>query len=251
MEYYDAYEDVYEDDLEDDLDEDTDESYEDSDDSEGFGEDRASRQRKRQARRTARRERRQGRRDRRHGVSRGKPSAPPSKAAVQDAFANVKQDMAKAQTEVKKAEARQSNEQMNDIIATILFRPTLKTAQMEVTNENGEKIPNYHVTLKDKDGNPIIVDDKVVTEVGYKIEDNLIPLLAVKLISNMKGIDTSKGINQFLPLGIGLLLSTSAQQTLGLRSKDSTSTGLNLDNLLKNPAVLLLAAFLFMQNTKK
>lgn len=260
MEYYESY---FDEDLDEALTEDHDEFFENYDEAEDFGEDRASRRQRRQQRRDTRRSRRQDRRDRRQGKGRGgkSPGDAATTGAVQDAFDNVGQDVAKVQKEVKKAEVRQSNEQMNDAVASILLRPSLvkgtpvlvridsKTKAMVSVGGALAADEEYAIRLVDSTGKIIEEDGKPVTEVAYRLEDNLLPLLAVKLLGNMKGMDTAKGgFQQYLPLLAGVLLSPSAQKSLGIGGNSAgAGNSLSLSSLTNNPTLMLLLLLLLMR----
>lgn len=238
MNYYESY---FDEDLDEALTEDHDELFEDYDEAEEFGEDRAGRRRRRQQRRNARQQRRQDRRDRRHGSK--SPGAAASTGAVREAFDNVGQDMAKYKSELKKAETRQSNEQMIDLLKTVLLRSKLVTATPVIYKGDAE-VQEMKVFLKDSTGN-IIKDPQI----GYGLEDNLLPQLAASLLSQVKGISDAKdGFTPYVPLAIATAISPTAQESLGLRSQPGTSNKNSspLDGILKNPNLLLILALAFL-----
>ena len=240
MSYYESY---FDEDLDDALVEAYDDASEDYGEmDEDYGESRADRRRRRQERREARQQRRQARRAVRRGGSRPTGN-PPSTGAVQNAFENVGDDISSLEKKVKKTELKQSDEQMMDLLSLFLFRPSLYTAKLpdtiDLLDENGNK-------LVDASGNPI-------RTVGYKFEDNLLPLLVVKLLSNMGGRTPKSGIERFLPLIAALLISPNALKNIGIgtgtgQSSSSSPTATStLGDLTKNPLLILLILFLFMK----
>ena len=256
MEYYESY-------FDEDLDEELSEGYDEA--SEGYDEsgDLSENREKLRARRLKRSlGKKQGLRKRRRGggQSDGKPA---STGAVKAAFADAKVEVANVKNEVKKAEVKQANEQMNDIIASFLFRPKLETGKMAILTASEEdpttKKRTYTVdatklVFVDDNNNPILGADgnPIPAVVGTKLVDNLLALMAVKFIGNMKGVDTSKGFQQYLPLLAGVALSPSVQKDLGLGGLLGTGSGTSSDNgglsnLTKNPAVLLLLLLFFMK----
>jgi len=257
MEYYESY-------FDEDLDEELSEGYDEA--SEGYDEsgDLSENGEKRRARRLKRSlGKKQGLRKRRRGggQSDGKPA---STGAVKAAFADAKVEVANVKDEVKKAEVRKDYEQMNHIIGSILFRPKLETGKMAILTASAEdpitKKRTYTVdatkalVFVDDNNNPILGADgnPIPAVVGTKLVDNLLALMAVKFIGNMKGVDTSKGFQQYLPLLAGVALSPSVQKDLGLGGLLGTGSGTSSDNgglsnLTKNPAVLLLLLLFFMK----
>jgi len=260
MEYYESY---FDEDLDEELSEGYDEASEGYDESGDLSENRASQKRRQQERQDRRSRRREGRQERRRGggKSDGKPA---STGAVKAAFADAKVEVANVKDEVKKAEVRKDYEQMNHIIGSILFRPKLETGKMAILTASAEdpitKKRTYTVdatkalVFVDDNNNPILGADgnPIPAVVGTKLVDNLLALMAVKFIGNMKGVDTSKGFQQYLPLLAGVALSPSVQKDLGLGGLLGTGSGTSSDNgglsnLTKNPAVLLLLLLFFMK----
>jgi hypothetical protein len=267
MEYYDSY---YDEDFDEAIVEDYDESFEDYDESfedyyegEDYGESRRSSRRPRSRGSRGRGSGRSGRGGRRRMPGRGgmpgrrpigsgKPrNVPASSEAVGNAFRNVQEDMSETQKIVKRAEIRQSHEQMNEIIAPILLRPKLFTGEAKIfkkdANDNFVLADDeYRIQLVDDENKPIQEDGKP-SKFGYKMEDNLLAQVAVKVLSNMKGTESPKGFGKYLPLSAGLLLSPTALKDLGIGGggDKSSSSGSNniLGNLTASPAVLILLLF--------
>jgi hypothetical protein len=262
MQYYEAYEDVLDEDYDDAYDDAFDDAYDDSYDEDSDGEDYGEARKTRSERIARRKGRRQTRRDRRNERRHGKPAAPLKPAATGDvkaAFNNVGQDLNKVNRDLQKEKARQANEQINELIALFLFRPKLNpvnTGQfVEVFDKDGKQV--------DKAGNSytpttakasLASSEQLKVElIKYDLQDNLIPLIAVKLLSNMKGIDSTKGIERFLPLAAGFALSPSAQSMFQTK-KDATGKstgGLDVLNDLTNKPLLMLGLLLLVVNWGK
>jgi hypothetical protein len=225
MEYYEAYldedlDDDYGEGYDDAYDEDYDDAYdESSDESADFGEARRTK-----SQRQARRRKRQESRRRPFSRKAKKPSGKPATSgAVQGAFQNVGQDINALQKKTKVEQTRLANSQMNDLIAMALFRPKL--------------VP--------------IAATEDVRQITYKLEDNLLAPLVVKLVGSMDGISTSTDYKRFLPLVAGFLVAPNTFNDLGLGSKDlKASDGSFFTNLTKNPALILLIAFVIMNMNK-
>ena len=249
MQYYEAYDEALDEDYGDAYDDAFDDAYDDAfddafDESEGedFGEARGRNRRRRGRRPPQRRQPRRGRNQTNLSVA----VKPAKTGEVKSAFNNVSQDLTKINRDLQREKARQANQQVNELIALFLFRPRLIPTVVDVD-------------VVTKDGKPYLAgtsatDPKATTGLKvptttYVLEDNLIPLLAVKVLSNMKGLDSSKGFQRYLPLLAGVLLSPSAQKDLGIGDGKATNIG-GLNDLTNKPLVLVLLLLLVINWSK-
>ncbi len=255
MEYYEAYldEDLY-DDYGEGYDEDYDEDYDEAnEDGEGFSE--AGGRERRTANRTARRGRRADRKAARK--SRRNPPAkkgqPASTGAVQNAFDNVGQDIAKTKNQLKDSKSQLATQGMLQTIASFLLAPQLLRATPKIyTLDEKKNLVKTDFIIRFEDGAGRTIIDGTgnpITQVGYSLENNALPTAAVGVLSNMESIKENKGLLKYASLA-PLALSKTATDTLLGKNNDNSLSNSAVGNLIKSPAFILIALFLIMNKPK-
>lgn len=144
---------------------------------------------------------------------------------VRSAFRNVGEDVSILDRKVKMTRKNQENEKWLDLASMFLFKPKSINAELESP-------------LKGKDG-------KEISSIAVGIENNLLPLLLIKLFSG--NIGSRNGTNQILPI-ILILLATSPGtfKDLGLNGLSSSgSTGTATSESQPNSMLLILVLLLF------